>query len=225
MNEQMAVRTRFFDDFFTSAHRRRHPPGGDPGLRASTPGPIGCHGPRAPRSSRSTSRRSSTSRPAPWPSSGPSRPRSVVPSRSICATTGRPHCGRPVSTPPADGVERRGSAGLPAAGGSGPALRRHHRAVRAGQSDRDRAHGYGVVCPRTGPTSSPSVPSASAPASTWPSCSTVENATPLQTICRARLAGEIRTTAAAYEANGFELPDDELATFGGDSGYLTATLT
>ena len=31
----------------------------------------------------------------------------------------------------ADGVERRGTAGLSAAGGSGPALRRHHRAVSA----------------------------------------------------------------------------------------------
>jgi methyltransferase (TIGR00027 family) len=35
---------------------------------------------------------------------------------------------------------------------------------------------------------------------------------------------EIRPTAEAYAANGFELPDDELATFGGDSGYLTSTL-
>ncbi|BDX34116.1 putative S-adenosyl-L-methionine-dependent methyltransferase [Mycobacterium antarcticum] len=35
----------------------------------------------------------------------------------------------------------------------------------------------------------------------------------------------IRTTADAYGANGFELPNDELAGFGGDSGYLTATRT
>ncbi|MBJ7341121.1 class I SAM-dependent methyltransferase [Mycolicibacterium sp.] len=34
---------------------------------------------------------------------------------------------------------------------------------------------------------------------------------------------DIRTTAEAYAANGFELPDDELAGFGGGSGYLTAT--
>jgi methyltransferase (TIGR00027 family) len=34
----------------------------------------------------------------------------------------------------------------------------------------------------------------------------------------------ILPTAEAYAANGFELPDDELATFGGDSGYLTSTL-
>jgi methyltransferase (TIGR00027 family) len=33
----------------------------------------------------------------------------------------------------------------------------------------------------------------------------------------------IRTTAEAYASNGFELPDDELAAFGGDSGYLTST--
>ena len=36
---------------------------------------------------------------------------------------------------------------------------------------------------------------------------------------------DVRTTAEAYGANGFELPDDELAGFGGDSGYLTATRT
>ena len=30
--EQMAVRTRFFDDFFTGAAAVRRPPGGDPGV-------------------------------------------------------------------------------------------------------------------------------------------------------------------------------------------------
>jgi methyltransferase (TIGR00027 family) len=35
---------------------------------------------------------------------------------------------------------------------------------------------------------------------------------------------DIRNTAAAFQANGFELPNDELAAFGGDSGYLTAAL-
>jgi methyltransferase (TIGR00027 family) len=34
---------------------------------------------------------------------------------------------------------------------------------------------------------------------------------------------DVRSTADAYAVNDFELPDDELATFGGDSGYLTAT--
>ncbi|MDT5150972.1 MAG: hypothetical protein QOI01_2705 [Mycobacterium sp.] len=35
---------------------------------------------------------------------------------------------------------------------------------------------------------------------------------------------DIRNTAAAFQANGFELPTDELAAFGGDSGYVTAAL-
>jgi methyltransferase (TIGR00027 family) len=35
---------------------------------------------------------------------------------------------------------------------------------------------------------------------------------------------DIRTTEQAYAANGFQLPDDPLAAFGRDSGYLTATL-
>ena len=33
-----------------------------------------------------------------------------------------------------------------------------------------------------------------------------------------------RSTAEAFAANGFELPDDELIRLIGDSGYLTATL-
>jgi methyltransferase (TIGR00027 family) len=36
---------------------------------------------------------------------------------------------------------------------------------------------------------------------------------------------EIRTTAEAYAVNGFDLPNDELAAFAGGSGYLAATLT
>ncbi len=35
---------------------------------------------------------------------------------------------------------------------------------------------------------------------------------------------DIRTTEQAFAAHGFEVPDDELASFGEDSGYLTATL-
>jgi methyltransferase (TIGR00027 family) len=34
---------------------------------------------------------------------------------------------------------------------------------------------------------------------------------------------DIQTTSQIYAANGFQLPDDELAPFGDDSGYLTAT--
>ncbi|OBB87229.1 class I SAM-dependent methyltransferase [Mycobacterium sp. 852002-30065_SCH5024008] len=35
---------------------------------------------------------------------------------------------------------------------------------------------------------------------------------------------DIRTTDDAFAAHGFEVPNDELASFGEDSGYLTATL-
>jgi methyltransferase (TIGR00027 family) len=35
---------------------------------------------------------------------------------------------------------------------------------------------------------------------------------------------DIRTTEQAFATNGFEVPNDELASFGGDSGYLTAAL-
>ena len=36
---------------------------------------------------------------------------------------------------------------------------------------------------------------------------------------------EIRTTEQAFAAQGFAVPNDELASFGDASGYLTATLT
>jgi methyltransferase (TIGR00027 family) len=35
---------------------------------------------------------------------------------------------------------------------------------------------------------------------------------------------DVQATSQIYAANGFELPDDELASFGDGSGYLTATL-
>ncbi|WP_343576254.1 class I SAM-dependent methyltransferase [Mycobacterium sp.] len=35
---------------------------------------------------------------------------------------------------------------------------------------------------------------------------------------------DVRTTQQAYSANGFEVPKDDLASFGDGSGYLTATL-
>jgi O-methyltransferase involved in polyketide biosynthesis len=35
---------------------------------------------------------------------------------------------------------------------------------------------------------------------------------------------DIRRTRDAYAANGFDFPDDELAAFAGDSGYLSAIL-
>jgi methyltransferase (TIGR00027 family) len=35
---------------------------------------------------------------------------------------------------------------------------------------------------------------------------------------------DIRTTEQAFAANGFQVPNDELASFGGNSGYLSATL-
>ncbi|SPM39418.1 O-Methyltransferase involved in polyketide biosynthesis [Mycobacterium numidiamassiliense] len=35
---------------------------------------------------------------------------------------------------------------------------------------------------------------------------------------------DVRTTEQAFAANGFQVPNDELASLGGDSGYLSATL-
>ena len=74
----MAVRTRFFDDFFTSAT--------EAGIRQAVILASGLDTrayrlpwPAARWSTRSTSRRSSNSRPAPWPTSAPPRPPSAAP--------------------------------------------------------------------------------------------------------------------------------------------------
>ena len=122
----MAVRTRFFDDFFLTRGRRRRAAGGDPGLRAWTRAPTGCRGRTAPSSTRSTSpgdrgedrdddedRRHSHRRPA--------RRRGRPPRR----LAGGAAAGG-LRRRPAHGVERRGPAGVPAAGGAGPTVRRHH---------------------------------------------------------------------------------------------------
>ena len=70
MNEQITVRTRFFDDFFTTATNS--------GVRQAVILASGLDTrayrlpwPRARSCSRSTSPRSSSSRPAPWPISAP----------------------------------------------------------------------------------------------------------------------------------------------------------
>ena len=83
---------------------------------------------------------------------------------------------------PADGVERRGAARLPAARRPGPAARHHHRAQRAGQpaGHRERtAHRPGRR--RRGDASRcrrpPSAGASTASTSTWPTWSTSASAT------------------------------------------------
>ena len=81
-----------------------------------------------------------------------------------------------------------------------------------------------AACPTTGPRSSPSAPSASAPSINLAELFyTGERNSAADYLATHGWQIDIRTTAEAYAANGFELPDDELAAFGGDSGYLTAT--
>ena len=57
LSEGMAVRTRFFDTFFSRGRRRRCAPSGHPGRPGSTPAHTGCPGRPAPWSTRSISRR------------------------------------------------------------------------------------------------------------------------------------------------------------------------
>ena len=108
MTDNMAARTKFFDEFFLTAtgggnsrrdrDRRGHPAGGDPGR-----GP-GC--PRVPAALARGHRRL-RDRPAGgdrvqdrrrWPGWAPNRPPIAGPSRSTCALTGRRPCARPDST-------------------------------------------------------------------------------------------------------------------------------
>ena len=112
--------------------------------RASTLGPTGCRGRRSGRCSRSTSHRSSSSSPLRWPSLGAtSRGRSRRPV-AIDLRDDWPEALRDSGFDPttAHGLDRRGTADLPAARCAGPLVRQHHRAQRAGQPAGDRAHGH-----------------------------------------------------------------------------------
>ncbi len=131
MTNVMAVRTRFFDDFFTRHAERRHPAGGDPGLRPRRPRlPAAVAGghrrlrDRPAQGHRVQERDDGVDRRLPHRRAprGQHRPARGLAGR-IAPQRVRRH--------PADGVERRRTAGVPAARGAGPALRRHHRAVSA----------------------------------------------------------------------------------------------
>ena len=136
MTDNMAVRTMFFDEFFLDATAARGPAGGDPGVgagRARVPAAVarGHHGvrDRSARGHRVQDRdagrvRCRTDRRAPH---GRDRP---APRLAVGADR------RGLRPEPTDGVERRGSARLPAARRAGPAARHHHRAQRRGQPGR-----------------------------------------------------------------------------------------
>lgn len=99
MRNYQAVRTNFFDAFFTEAAAA--------GIRQMvilasglTHAPTDCRGRMAPGSSRSTSPRSSSTRRPSLPSTARPRPRGASRWPSTCASTGRPNCAGPGSIRP-----------------------------------------------------------------------------------------------------------------------------
>ena len=98
MTDVMAVRTRYFDEFFTQ--------GAKAGIRQAVILASGLDsrthrlsGRPEPRCSRLTSPRSSSSRPRRWPTWAPRRWPTGAWWPSICGGTGRPRCGWPALTP------------------------------------------------------------------------------------------------------------------------------
>ena len=160
MNEQMAVRTRFFDDFFTAASRFRHPAGGDPGLRARHQGlPAAvARGHRGVRDRPARGHRVQDH--ARWPISAPSRPptrRTVAdrPARRLAAGAD----GRRVSTrsqPTAWSAEGLLVYLPPEA--QDRLFDNITALSRAGQPDRDRAHGHARASRRLGREADRAVP-------------------------------------------------------------------
>ena len=178
MNEQIAVRTRFFDDFFTGRNRFRHPAGGHPGVRARHPRLPAGRGRRAPSVFEIDQPEVIEFKTRTLAELGaePTAERRTVgdrPARRLADGAAR----RRLRPDAADRVDRRGPADLPAARGAGPAARRHHRAVRAGQPDRHRAHGHGELSRRLGREADGAVRAHRLRRSTWPSCSTRASAT------------------------------------------------
>ena len=135
MTDVMAVRTRFFDDFFLDAAAARAFGRRSSWRRAWTRAPTGCRGRTArpclrdrPAAGHRVQDRDDDRRSAPRP---PRDRRAVaVDLRDDWPAALR---AQRVRRDQPDGVERRGPAGLPAARRPGPAVRRHHRAVGAGQ--------------------------------------------------------------------------------------------
>ena len=135
MTDVMAVRTRFFDDFFIDATRSA-------GIRQAVilasgldsrayrlPWPDGHRRLRdRPAQGDRVQDRDDGRRSAPTPTA--ERRAVAVDLRDDWPAALR---SSGFDDEPADRVERRGPAGLPAARRAGPAVRRHHRAQRAGQ--------------------------------------------------------------------------------------------
>lgn len=96
--DSIAVRTRFFDDFFLDAARDgvRQAVILAAGLDARG---IGCPGLGAPWCTKSTSPRSSNSRTRQWRRWAPPRRHTARRSASTCAMTGQKRCAAVVSTP------------------------------------------------------------------------------------------------------------------------------
>ena len=93
MTDVMAVRTRFFDDFFIEADRAGYRGRRSSWPPASTRGPTGCRGPTAPSSTRLDQPQVIAAKTAAMAAAGRRADRrSAARSPSTCATTGRRRC-------------------------------------------------------------------------------------------------------------------------------------
>ena len=98
MTDNMAVADEVLRRVLPRRGQGRDPAGRSSWPPASTPAPTGWTGRPTWSSSRSTSLRSSRSRPRPWPSRAPHRPVTAARWPWICATTGPARCATPAST-------------------------------------------------------------------------------------------------------------------------------
>ena len=222
MSEQIAVRTRFFDDFFTSAsearirqavilaagldtsaYRLRWPQGTDvyevdqPEVIAFKTTALDSLGaaPKADRKTVAIDLRDD------WPS-------------ALRAA------GFDQAQPTAWIAEDRR---LSAPRRPGPPARQRHRAVRPRQSPGHRAHGHEVHARRLGRELDERRRWAGSQIKLC-DCSTGRPKPAREYLSSHGWQVTTRSTAEAFAGNGFELPDDELIRLIGDSGYLTATL-
>ena len=141
MRDMMAVRTRFFDDFFIEATNRRNPPGGDPGVGAGCPClPSGLAGRDHGLRDRPTRGHRVQDHDAGRSGRQPHRRPALGGYRSAPRLADRVARRRP-GPDPTHRVERGGLDAVPAAGCPGCAAGQHHHAERGGQSigHRERA--------------------------------------------------------------------------------------
>ena len=224
--EQMAVRTRFFDDFFTGAAAS--------GIRQAVilASGLDTRGYRLPWGDGVVVYEIDQPEVIEFKTRDPRRPRCRTdrgaadrrdrPARRLAGRVARQRFRRQ----PADRVERGRPAALSAGRCAGPAVRQHHRAQRRGQPARHRARPRPeCLHPTNGCSRSASGGAVSVSTSTQPTCSMSATALSSPTTSPSTAGGWTRIQPkSCTPATAFQFPEQPTMAVFGEMSYVNATL-